>query len=94
MLAAIPAKMTKVWRKVFISGVALTLICSGILAPFTPKASAAAGSPMIVNSLEGPVTREEINSFKQYILSSSVGLPVSNIGNDFVYGPSGQNVEA
>ncbi|CAH1202042.1 hypothetical protein PAECIP111891_01899 [Paenibacillus allorhizoplanae] len=94
MLAAIPAKMTKGWRKLLVSCLAITLSCSGIWAPLTPNASAATGAPMVVNSLDGPVTQEEINSFKQYILSTSVGVPVSNIGNDFVYGPSGQNVEA
>ncbi|MGO4494793.1 discoidin domain-containing protein [Paenibacillus sp. 2RAB27] len=94
MSSAIPAKMTKGWRKLLVSCLALTLSCSGIWSPLAPKASAATGAPMVVSSLEGPVTQEEINSFKQYIFSSSVGLPVSNIGNDFVYGPSGQNVEA
>ncbi|OAS16087.1 OmpL47-type beta-barrel domain-containing protein [Paenibacillus oryzisoli] len=94
MLAANPAKMTKGWRKLLVSCLAITISCSGIWAPLMPNASAATGVPMVVSSLDGPVTQEEIHSFKQYILSTSVGLPVSNIGNDFVYGPSGQNVEA
>ncbi|UKS28681.1 discoidin domain-containing protein [Paenibacillus sp. HWE-109] len=82
------------WHKIIIACVTMTLVFSGLWVPAMPKVAAATGAPMVVSSLEGSVTQEEINSFKQYILSSSVNLPVNNYGNDFVYGPSGQNVEA
>ncbi|WP_164716280.1 discoidin domain-containing protein [Paenibacillus whitsoniae] len=81
-------------KKLAIYGMTLTLLGTGMWGASASQASAAAGMPMVVNSLTGPVTKEEIDSFKQYILSSSVTPPVSNLGNDFVYGPSGQNVEA
>src|SRR4051794_4114705 len=47
---------------------------------------------MLIESIDGPVTQKEIDSFKQFM--SQVALPVSNRGNGMVYGSAGGAVEA
>ncbi len=53
----------------------------------------AAGSAMLVESLTGPVTVNELNAFKNYI-QTKVSAPPANDGNIWVYGNSGKQLEA
>lgn len=56
---------------------------------FTPKP---AGSLMIMESLSGPVTQNEIDAFKNHI--RSLELPAPNSGNGWVFGNPGKQIEA
>ena len=72
-------------RTAFVLGI-LALAC------FQSLESARAAEPMIVESLEGPVTAKEILAFKNFM--KEVPAPKNNIHNAMVYGPGGVAVEA
>ncbi|MDB5083713.1 MAG: hypothetical protein JWN30_599 [Bacilli bacterium] len=61
---------------------------------YISKPSLSFAASLVVDSLDGPVTQNEINSYNQYL--PSIPLPVNNYtpGNDFVYGKSGEDVES
>src|SRR6266496_1253974 len=48
--------------------------------------------PLVIDSLDGPVTHNEIKAFKGFIATAA--LPTDNIGNAMVYGKSGVTINA
>ncbi|MFC5476359.1 hypothetical protein [Paraherbaspirillum soli] len=56
------------------------------------KASPVASAGMVVDSFSGPVTANEINSFKSYI--QTLVPATDNIGNEWAQGPSGEQTKA
>lgn len=50
------------------------------------------GAEMIVEGLDGPITRNEINSFKTCMQARPASD--NNVGNDWAYGDSGKDTEA
>ncbi|WP_448699203.1 alpha-1,2-mannosidase [Mucilaginibacter sp. AW1-3] len=60
---------------------------------FTDKPKVPApGSPMIIESLSGPVTKNEIDAFKNYMANWETPKP--NSGNSWVFGNPGKAIEA
>lgn len=60
---------------------------------FTEKPKeAVSGSPMIIESLSGAVTQNEIDVFKNYM--SNFPAPAPNSGNGWVFGNPGKAIEA
>lgn len=57
-----------------------------------PPAAVAAPPAMVVDSLDGPVTAREIDTFVAHM--AEVTPPGSNLGNAMVYGAGGRNAEA
>ena len=61
-----------------------TLICAS--APSLPAAE------LLIESLDGPVTQNEINAFKKFMRDRPASD--NNVGNDWVYGNSGKDMES
>jgi len=55
-------------------------------------ATASHAQSLLIESLTGPVTQNEINSFKTYMATVATGT--NNYGNEYVYGGSGTTMEA
>jgi len=70
-------------NKLLLLGVALGCVS------FKPKPAA---NPMIIESLNGPVTKNEIDAFKSYL--RGLELPPPNSGNGWVFGNPGKEIEA
>lgn len=79
---------------IFMSGNKLLVLPLALcLVAFTDKPKIpAAGSPMIVESLSGPVTQNEIEAFKNYMANWETPKP--NSGNGWVFGNPGKAIEA
>ena len=57
-----------------------------------PTSSPTYGNKLIIDSLTGPVTQNEINSFKYVMQLIPIGT--NNYGNEYVYGTSGLTIES
>jgi hypothetical protein len=70
-----------------------TAICWLALAlAASPPPAGAAGPPLLIERLDGPVTAGEIEAFRAHL--ATVPLPVDNVGKAMVYGTAGSTVEA
>lgn len=70
----------------------LVLPLAFCLVAFTDKPKAPSGGSMIVESLSGPVTQNEIDAFKNYMANWETPKP--NSGNGWVFGNPGKAIEA
>ncbi|WP_079909366.1 discoidin domain-containing protein [Paenibacillus sp. 32352] len=75
--------------------IALTGLLLAGLSPFS-AVQVQAASPMVVDSLDGPVTQNEINSFKAYILDLQpvVWPNTDSMQNEYAQGKSGESIKA
>ncbi|WP_028550318.1 discoidin domain-containing protein [Paenibacillus sp. UNC451MF] len=81
--------------KVQMKCLALTGLLLTSLSPFT-VGQVQAADPMVVDSFSGPVTQNEINSFKSYILSLQpvVWPNTESMQNEYAQGKSGESIKA
>lgn len=79
-------------RKRIIVSSASLLICFALL----PLPRAQAAGPMVIDSYEGPITQNEINSFKAYIqtVKPVVWGETTNMNNEYAQGKSGEAIKA
>src|SRR4051812_30221086 len=62
------------------------------LAVILSSAASLSAAEMLIESLDGPVTANEIAAFKAYMKTRPTSD--NNVGNDWVYGNAGKDTEA
>ncbi|NEW05781.1 hypothetical protein GK047_07085 [Paenibacillus sp. SYP-B3998] len=79
-------------RKNYLILAGLFLSCVGLL----PVVQAQAAGQMVIDSLDGPVTQNEINSFKAYIqtVEPVVWPNTGSMQNEYAQGKSGESIKA